>query len=85
MGDFTPYQDVVLLHDMPEEGLYAGDVGTVVERHDVPDRETGYSVEFFDMMGNTVAVVTLPASAWRLPTHADRPAVRSQPASMHAP
>ena len=67
MENFKPYQDVVLLHDIPEEDLYAGDVGTVVERHDVPGRETGYSVEFFDMLGNTVAVVTLPASALRLP------------------
>ena len=58
MADFTHYQDVVLLRDIPEEGLCAGDVGTIVERHDVPGRETGYSVEFFDMLGNTVAVVT---------------------------
>ncbi len=68
----------------PKKTCYAGDVGTVVERHDVPGRETGYSVEFFDMLGNTVAVVTLPASALRLPTRTDRPAVRSQPESMHA-
>ncbi len=79
MADFTPYQDVVLLHDISEEGLCAGDVGTIVERHDVPGRETGYSVEFFDMLGNTVAVVTLPVSALRAPSRADRPAVRSQP------
>ena len=65
MADFTPYQDVVLLLDIPEEAVYAGDVGTIVERHDIPGRETGYSVEFFDMLGNTVAVVTLPASALR--------------------
>ena len=76
--DFTLYQDVVLLDELPEEGLRAGDVGTVVERHDVAARETGYSVEFFDMLGNTVAVLTLPASALRAPTHADRPAVRPQ-------
>jgi hypothetical protein len=82
MADFPLYQDVVLLHDIPEEGLCAGDVGTVVERHDVPGRETGYSVEFFDMLGNTVAVVTLPASALRAPSRADRPAVRSQPESI---
>jgi Domain of unknown function (DUF4926) len=84
MDDFIPYQDVVLLRDIPEEGLCAGDVGTVVERHDVPGRETGYSVEFFDMLGNTVAVVTLPASALRAPTRVDRPAVRVQPASINA-
>jgi Domain of unknown function (DUF4926) len=80
MADFTRYQDVVLLRDIPEEGLCAGDVGTVIERHDVPARETGYSVEFFDMLGNTVAVVTLPASALRAPTRVDRPAGRAQPA-----
>jgi hypothetical protein len=52
-------------------------VGTIVERHAVPSvSEEGYSVEFYDMTGNTVAVVTLPASALRLPTPAGRPAVR---------
>jgi hypothetical protein len=83
MVDFIPYQDVVLLRDIPEEGLCAGDVGTMVDRHDVPGRETGYSVEFFDMLGNTVAVVILPASALRAPTRIDRPAVRVQPASIN--
>lgn len=38
--------------------------------------EEGYSVEFFDMAGNTVAVATLHASAIRHPTAADRLAVR---------
>ena len=84
MADFIPYQDVVLLRDIPEEGLCAGDVGTIVERHDVPGRETGYSVEFFDMLGNTVAVVTLPASALRAPTRVDRLAVHVQPAPISA-
>jgi Domain of unknown function (DUF4926) len=76
--DFTLYQDVVLLNDLPEEGLCGGDVSTVVERHTVVGRETGYSVEFFDMLGNTVTVVPLPARALCSPTHADRPAVRAQ-------
>lgn len=76
--DFKLYSDVVLTRDLPEEGLRRGDVGTVVERHDIAGREIGYSVEFFDMLGNTVAVVTLPASALRALTHADRPAVRAE-------
>jgi hypothetical protein len=47
----------------------------VVERHVEPGvPEEGYSVEFFDMTGNTVAVVTLPASA--VPAPSDR-AVRA--------
>ncbi len=73
---FPLYEDVILCIDIPDVGLVAGDIGTVVECHVVPDREVGYSVEFFDMLGNTVAVVTLPASALRRPTMADRPFVR---------
>jgi hypothetical protein len=75
---FDMYSDVILTRDVTEHGLRAGDVGTVVERHAVPSvAEEGYSVEFFDMTGNTVAVATLPAGALRLPTRADRPAVRA--------
>lgn len=75
--DFPLYKDVILLRDIPEEDLRAGDVGTLVERHVVRGMEPGYSVEFFDMVGNTRAVVTVPSSWLRLPTPADRPAVRS--------
>lgn len=75
---FEMYGDVILTRDVTESGLRAGDVGTVVERHEVSGvTDEGYSVEFFDMTGNTVAVVTLPAIAFRLPTPADRPAVRA--------
>jgi len=70
------YEDAILLVAIPEEGLFVGDVGTIVERHDLPGIEPGYSVEFFDMLGNTVAVVTVPASTLRRPTAADRPFVR---------
>ena len=75
--EFKLFTDVVLVHDVPEENLCAGDIGTVVERHDVAEIEPGYSVQFFDLLGNTVAVVTLPGSALRAPTHADRPAART--------
>jgi hypothetical protein len=75
---FEMFGDVIVTRDFPALGLHVGDVGTIVERHVVPDaREEGYSVEFFNMTGNTVAVVTVPASALRLPTQADRPAVRA--------
>lgn len=76
--DFELYTDVVLVYDVPEENLRAGDVGTVVERHEVAGLETGYSVEFFDMLGDTVAVATLSASSLRMPTQADRPSVRME-------
>ena len=74
--DFPLYSDVILLRDLPEESLSVGDIGTVVDRHDVDGLETGYSVEFFDMLGNTVAIVTLPMSCFRIPSSADRPTVR---------
>ena len=75
---FDLYTDVVLTRDVAEHGLRAGDVGTVVERHAVPGiLEEGYAVEFFDMTGTTVAVAMVPAGALRLPTAADRPAVRA--------
>jgi hypothetical protein len=63
--NFPLYSDVILLKDLPEEGLSAGDIGTVVERHEVAALEIGYSVEFFDMLGNSVAVITVPMSDLR--------------------
>jgi hypothetical protein len=75
------YTDAILLQDIPEEGVYVGDIGVVVERYDVVGLEAGYSVEFFDLLGNTVAVATVPASALRTPTAADRPAARLVAAS----
>lgn len=74
--NFPLYSDVILLQDVPEENVYAGDIGTVVEEHHVQGMEIGYSVEFFDLLGKTVTVVTLPASYFRQPTHGDRPSVR---------
>jgi hypothetical protein len=58
---------VVLLRNLPQHSLSAGDVGTVVATHDVAGLEAGYSVEFFDMLGNTVAIVTLPVSYFCVP------------------
>jgi len=49
---------VVLTTDMPERGLQAGDIGTVVMVH---QEGQGYTVEFMTLSGDTVAVVTLPA------------------------
>ncbi|MDD1422201.1 DUF4926 domain-containing protein [Dolichospermum sp. ST_sed1] len=77
--DFPLYSNIILLRDIPEECIYSGDIGIIVDQHNVPGLEMGYSVEFFDMIGNTVAVVTLPMSYLRSPTHANRPAVRLIP------
>jgi hypothetical protein len=80
--DFPLYTDVILQRDLPAEILRAGDVGTVVERHEVPNLETGYSVEFFDMLGRTVALITVPGSWLRVPSHDDRPSVRKEAISV---
>lgn len=80
---FELFTDVILTVDMLAEGLCVGDVGTVVERHDVVGKEVGYSVEFFDMTGRTVAVVAVPTSALRNPTTADRPSARTLATHVH--
>jgi hypothetical protein len=46
---------VVLTTDLPEHGLSAGDIGTVV----------GCTVEFMTLAGRTIAVVTLLANQIR--------------------
>jgi hypothetical protein len=48
--------DVILACDLPEHGLNAGDVGTVVLVH---RKAAGYEVEFTSLDGGTIAVVTL--------------------------
>ncbi|MFQ6016260.1 MAG: DUF4926 domain-containing protein [Anaerolineae bacterium] len=53
---------VVLTTDLPEYGLMAGDVGTVVLVH---RNGAGYEVEFMTMGGETIAVVSLYASQVR--------------------
>jgi len=57
---------VVLTEDLPEEGLEAGDIGTVVLVH---EDAKGYEVEFTALDGKTFAVVTVLAGQVR-PTQA---------------
>jgi hypothetical protein len=54
--NYELYSDIILRQDIPEEGLSAGDVGTLVEKHQIEGLETGYSVEFFDMLGKSIAL-----------------------------
>lgn len=57
---------VVLTQDLPEENLLAGDMGTTVEHHPATDdHPEGYEVEFFAGNGDTLAVVSIPASLLR--------------------
>lgn len=53
---------VVLATNLPERGLQAGDIGTVVLVH---QEGKGYTVEFMTLNGDTVAVVTVSAEQVR--------------------
>ena len=52
----TEHDSVVLVIDLPEHGLQAGDIGTVVHIHQAG---AGYEVEFMTLAGETVAIATL--------------------------
>ena len=56
------HSTVVLVHDLPDAGLTAGDVGAVVFVH---DEGKAYEVEFVDGDGTTVALVTLRSTEVR--------------------
>lgn len=72
------YQEVMLLVDIPDVGLRAGDVATLVDHVTHPSGgEAGVILEVFNALGDSIAVVTVPASAIA-PLRADQvPAVRS--------
>ncbi len=57
----------VLNVDLPQFGLTAGDIGTIVMVH---AGGQGYTVEFVTLGGKTIAVETLADSELR-PIHAD--------------
>jgi uncharacterized protein DUF4926 len=62
----APFRRVVLTTDLPEEGLRAGDVGVVVDHYQGrDDLREGYELEFFSGTGETVAIVSVPATSVR--------------------
>ena len=66
------FERVVLLRDLPAEGLRAGDVGTIVERYPASgETPSGYEVEFFAANGETVAVASVSEDAVRPATERD--------------
>ena len=74
---FEMFERVVLAQDLPADGLKAGDVGVIVEEHpamaEVPD---GYELEIFAATGETLAVVSVPATSIRKATEHDVLSVR---------
>jgi hypothetical protein len=61
---FPLYSRVALTVDVPTEGICRGDVATIVDHHPAPapSIEPGYSIEIFNAIGETLAVLTLPES-----------------------
>jgi len=57
------FEEIVLDRDIPEKKLKKGDVATVVEYYPVSQGEDGYSLEVFNALGDTIAVITVPESA----------------------
>ena len=54
---------VALNTDLPQDGLCIGDVAPVVEHHPGrPGQEPGYTLEVFNAIGETIAVVTVRES-----------------------
>jgi uncharacterized protein DUF4926 len=61
--DIKELDVVTLTGALPEQGLRAGAVGTVVHVFHVPD--TAYEVEFVDDDGTTAAMTTLTRDQFR--------------------
>ena len=54
---------VSLTEDFPEHSLHKGDLATIVEIHEgAPAQETGYSLEIFNAVGETIAVLVVEES-----------------------
>jgi len=59
---FELFTRVALQEDFPKHQLHKNDVATVVEHHPVTDGEDGYSLEVFNTVGETIAVLVVTAS-----------------------
>jgi hypothetical protein len=59
---FKEHDRIVLTSDVPEEGLKAGDIGTIVHVH---RNGEAFEVEFLTLDGNTAAIATMLPSQMR--------------------
>jgi hypothetical protein len=59
---FNLFDQVALARDIPEKNLRAGDVATIVDHHSSAIGDDGFTLEVFDALGATLAVVTLAES-----------------------
>jgi len=65
---FKEHERIVLITDVLEEGLVAGDVGTIVHIH---PRGEAFVVEFLTLDGNMAAIATVLPSQARLVSDKD--------------
>lgn len=65
---FKEHERIVLITDVLEEGLVAGDVGTIVHVH---PRGEAFVVEFLTLDGNMAAIATVLPSQARLVSDKD--------------
>ena len=66
--NYKVHPNGILPQHILKEKLSAGDVGTLVEKHQIEGLQTGYSVEFFNMLGKTITVVTMAENSLWFPT-----------------
>jgi hypothetical protein len=59
---FKLFQQVALAQDIPAKNLRRGDLATIVDTHPPSGGETGYSIEIFNAVGDTIAVAAVPES-----------------------
>ena len=59
---FELFARVALREDFPHYKLRQGDVATIVEHHPVSAGEDGYSLEVFNGVGETIAVLVVSES-----------------------
>ena len=56
------FKEVVLVKDFPEKKLKKGDVATIVEYHSVNGAVDGYTLEVFNVFGDTISIITVSES-----------------------
>lgn len=59
---FELFTRVALREDFPQYQLHRGDIATVVEHHPVANGKDGYSLEVFNAIGETIAVLVVSES-----------------------
>ena len=57
------YKDAVMAADLPEYGLRKGDIVTLVDELQAADGSPGYVIEVFNVLGDTIDVHFIPATA----------------------